>query len=50
MSKSWGWDKTRSSYDHKFVCSDNLGQSILKEVKKFIKIGQGYEAWVSTLT
>ena len=50
MPKSWGWDKIRSSYGHKFVCSDNLGQNILNEVKKFIKIGQGYEAWVSTLT
>ena len=49
MSKRRSWDETGSSYDHKFACSDNLGQTFgtklgnpikLDRVKKF-----GYQLW-----
>ena len=34
MSKSWSLEETGSSYDHKFVSSDNPGQNVWNKVKR----------------
>ena len=47
--KHWSLEKTGSSYEHKFVSSDNIPHHILRKVKKKIsEIGQDQKNLRST--
>ena len=50
MSKTWSWKRTGSSYDQKFACSNNLGQSIWNKMEKSSKTGQEKKSLLSIFT
>ena len=47
-SKNWSFEKTGTSYEQKFVCSDNSGQNIWSKVRKSSKMEQDWKSLVPT--